>query len=188
MLYSVESFQHQEEGASSGRRALQVSRRGGAGEPSRNHSWGGENAWHHAGYHSSGLCVFGLWGFEDSWHHSTVYFQCSVEYAARDIDDQVRAIQAIRALSEHVSANEPEWRLPTGRSVSHKWLHAPDGTYHLQVTEKSVFDSSLSSPEGPGGFSFNFGPRFLQTRYAERDKPRVGLLVSHTYKSRKAED
>lgn len=127
-------------------------------------------------------------GFENSWHHSTVYFQCSVEYAARDLDDQARALQAIRALSEHVSANEPEWQLPTGRSVSHKWHRAPDGTYHLQVTEKSVFDSSLSSSEGPGGFSFSFGPRFLQTRYAERDRPRVGLLVSQTYRSRKVEN
>ena len=126
-------------------------------------------------------------GFHEGWHYADALFLCSVEYHADDVESQIEALKKIGALSEHISRlpSRPGWRLPTGKRVTTEFLRDPEGRYHLQVTENDPHSSSLSSPVGPGGLSWQIGLAALGIGYALRDKPTVGLAVAYRFRSRK---
>ena len=127
-------------------------------------------------------------GYEDQWHHAYASFMCSVEYKQKDVDSQLRALEALKHLSEHISANEEGWDLPTGsKSVRREWHKAPgpDGAYHLQVTENSIMDSSVSEHGKGGAVSINLGVGPLQMNYTGPQQSWIGLLVRHRYRSLK---
>lgn len=122
-------------------------------------------------------------GFENQWHHADANFMCSVQYKQKHVDSQLRALEALKRLSEHISANEEEWKLPIGKSKSVKWHTAPDGTYHPHFTENSVMDSATSEHGEGACFSINLGVGPLQMNYTGPKKPWIGLLVRHRHRS-----
>ena len=96
-------------------------------------------------------------GYENQWHHAVANFMCSVQYKQKHVDSQLRALDALKRLSEHISANEDEWELPTGKSKSVQWHTASDGTKHPHFTESSVMDSATSEHGEGACFSINLG-------------------------------
>ena len=129
-------------------------------------------------------------GFKNRWHHACANFMCSVEYKRKDVDSQLRALKAIKRLSEHIATNEEGWELPTGKSKSVKWHRAPgpDGTQHPHFTESSIMDSATSDDGAAGRFAVSFGlGSLLQVSYTGPNKPSIGLLVSHRHRTCKKE-
>ena len=120
--------------------------------------------------------------FDSGWFHSTVTFMCAVQYKIRDVDSQVTALRKIGALAEYI-ANEAdaEWHLPTGRSVTRKWITDSKGELHLQVTEDNALDPNRrpSQPGQEGGFTFD--AKVLN--YTPETRPQIGLLVSYRYRN-----
>lgn len=116
-------------------------------------------------------------------------FLCSVEYDPKDVGSQIRALDRLKALAEYMAGvkeeGEGEWKLPVGWRETAKFHQAPDKSYHLHVRTTSIMESSLSVPEGPGGFSFDLRAGLLKLGYAARDKPTISLLVSYRYRCRK---
>lgn len=120
--------------------------------------------------------------YEAGWFYSTVTFMCAVQYKIRDTDSQVTALRKIGALAEYVS-NEAgtEWDLPTGSSVTRKWIADSTGKRHLQITEDNALDPNRrpSQPGKEGGFTFD--AKVLS--YTPETRPQIGLLVSYRYKN-----
>ena len=118
--------------------------------------------------------------------HRRALFQCSLEYDYRDIDSQILALRKLGALMEYVS-NEAgnKWGLPTGRTFTRRWhKHKAPGDDHytaqMETIEENVLDSTLSEPEGPGGFSFSINiPPIGSIAYNQRAKPTIGVLVGY---------
>lgn len=124
-----------------------------------------------------------------SWHHMEVLFLCSVEYRAKNIESQIRALERIGALSEHIAAirGETEWRLPTGKILWTHYEKGPDGKSHPRRTEEDLAgDTPQSSPGGPPGVSFNIAAGALGFSYSPGARPTVGMLVSYRYASHRA--
>ena len=120
--------------------------------------------------------------FDSGWFYSTVTFMCAVQYKIRDVDSQVTALRKVGALAEYIS-NEADaaWGLPTGISVTRKWIAGSKGEQHLQVTEDNALDPNRrpSQPGKEGGFTFD--AKVLN--YTPETRPQIGLLVSYRYKN-----
>ncbi len=129
-------------------------------------------------------------GTIDSWHYMEVLFLCSVEYRAKKVESQIRALERIGTLSEHISAirGKTEWRLPTGKMVWTHYLKGPDGKSYPHRTEEDLAgDTPQSSPGGPAGVSFNIATGALGFSYSPGSRPTVGMLVSYRYASHRTE-
>ena len=68
-------------------------------------------------------------GIVDGWHRMEVLFVCSVEYTAKKLEPQIRALERIAALGERIAVLREisAWRLPTGKIVWTRYRKGPDG-------------------------------------------------------------
>ena len=74
-----------------------------------------------------------------------------------------------------------KWRLPTGRTFTRRWhtKKLPDDGHaaHMEIIEENILDSTLSEPEGDGGFSFSIGWKAFNIGYSQRTHAKIGVLV-----------
>ena len=102
-----------------------------------------------------------------------VIFQCIVEFSHRNIDEQIRALQKLGDLADHIRKHDV-WFLHRGRRTI---------TTGGEVTsDDRIIDLSLSKTGDGGGFVF--GVPKLGISFNQSSKSRAGVLVARSHHPR----
>lgn len=102
-----------------------------------------------------------------------VIFQCIVEFGHRNVDQQIRALQKLGDLADHIHKHDV-WFLHRGKRTIK--------TGDRIISDDRIIDLSLSKTGDGGGFVFSV-PK-LGISFSQSSKSRAGILVARSHHAR----